>query len=211
MHSILIHTDGGASPNPGPGGWGLTCSVDGAHRLDLQGSDPDTTNNRMELSAFIEALRLGAQLLGEKTDSTLEIVSDSRYVLEGAQHYLKRWIAKGFVGVKNPDLWRQVADLLREIDSSRLTVRWVKGHAGEPGNERADALATEARLKQLGAHTPHRSSAADTAESSDVVVENTTAVDLPADIVERLMLVAEARGLTLAELLLDAVVDLITT
>ena len=136
---IEIFTDGACRGNPGPGGWGVWMRTDGQER-ELCGGEADTTNNRMELTAAIRSLAA----LKQRCQVTL--YTDSEYVRRGISEWLANWKQRGWKTaarkpVKNADLWRaldEVADL-HEIDW-----RWVKGHSGNPGNERADELATTA-------------------------------------------------------------------
>lgn len=134
--NIDIFTDGACSGNPGPGGWGAILRI-GAHEKELSGGEKATTNNRMELTAVIRAL---AAL---KQPATVTIHTDSRYVMDGASKWMKRWRANGWRTadknpVKNEELWRALNDALSRHD---VSWRWVPGHAGHPENERADALA----------------------------------------------------------------------
>lgn len=133
---IKIYTDGACSGNPGPGGWGALI-IDGDNETELCGGEDPTTNNRMELQAAIEALRA-------TTDGGPVIVfTDSQYVKNGINSWIKGWKKNGWKNaakkpVKNKDLW---LDLDAAIENRSIEWRWVKGHAGDPGNERADALA----------------------------------------------------------------------
>lgn len=136
MTDIEIWTDGACKGNPGPGGWGAWLKS-GPHERELWGGEPLTTNNRMELMAVIEALS------ALKQPSRVTLHTDSAYVKNGITTWIHGWKAKGWVTadrkpVKNQDLWQRL-DALRE--QHRMDWRWVKGHAGDPGNERADALA----------------------------------------------------------------------
>jgi ribonuclease HI len=136
MSEIEIWTDGACKGNPGPGGWGAWLKS-GAHERELWGGEPLTTNNRMELIAVIEAL---AAL---KQPSRVTLHTDSAYVKNGITTWIHGWKAKGWMTadrkpVKNQDLWQRL-DALR--GQHKVDWRWVKGHAGDPGNERADALA----------------------------------------------------------------------
>ena len=140
--TMTAYTDGACLGNPGPGGWGVVLAEDGATREELSGSAVDTTNNRMELWAALEAL--------ERTAPTtaLRIVTDSKYVHDGATKWLagwkrKGWRASGGGAVKNRDLWEKL-DARVNARSARVEWRWVKGHAGHTGNERADRLASAA-------------------------------------------------------------------
>ncbi len=141
MPEILIFTDGACSGNPGPGGWGaLLQARDGdavIRERNLQGGAPETTNNRMELMAAIAALE------ALERPSLVTVVTDSAYVKSGITEWLANWKSRGWKTaakkpVKNEDLWRRL-----EQAAARHQVhwRWVKGHAGHPENERADALA----------------------------------------------------------------------
>ena len=137
---ITIYTDGACSGNPGPGGYGAVMQY-GNHRNELSGGFRKTTNNRMELLAVIE----GLQALNRSCKVT--VFSDSKYIVDAVNKgWAKRWQANGWKRNKrekalNPDLW---AMLLKLLDSHDVSLQWVKGHAGNPGNERADALAVAA-------------------------------------------------------------------
>ena len=138
MNSIDIYTDGACKGNPGPGGWGALLKS-GHTEKTLFGGELETTNNRMEMTAVIEALRA----LKRPCKVTLHV--DSQCVLKGMTEWLTGWKAKGWKTaakqpVKNVDLWQQL-DALVNGGSHHIEWRWVKGHAGDPGNERADALA----------------------------------------------------------------------
>jgi ribonuclease HI len=133
---VVIYTDGACSGNPGPGGWGAILMF-GAHERELWGGEPATTNNRMELMAAIVAL----EALTRPCEVTL--FTDSQYVRQGITEWLAGWKARGWrtadkKPVKNEDLWRRL-DLARA--HHRVQWKWVRGHAGDPLNERADALA----------------------------------------------------------------------
>jgi len=142
---VEIYTDGACSGNPGPGGWGAVLSYDGRERELYGGEAAGTTNNRMELMAAIQALESLTR------PSTVRLHTDSSYVRNGITSWLNSWKRNGWrtaskQPVKNEDLWRQLDAAAARHDVHWL---WVKGHAGNPGNERADALAnrgmTEAR------------------------------------------------------------------
>lgn len=131
---IEIYTDGACSGNPGPGGWGALIIQDGEER-ELFGGEAETTNNRMEMRAVIEALKA--------TSDAITLYTDSQYVKNGITTWIHGWKRNGWKTasrkpVKNKDLWIELDELTinREIDW-----RWVKGHAGHDGNERADELA----------------------------------------------------------------------
>jgi ribonuclease HI len=138
MNKVIIYTDGACKGNPGPGGWGVLLKAEGIER-ELFGGEDLTTNNRMELMAVIEALRA----LKRPCDVTLFL--DSEYVRKGITEWVKGWRARGWKTaskqpVKNVDLWQILDDLVTN-SPHQIEWRWVKGHAGDPGNERADALA----------------------------------------------------------------------
>jgi ribonuclease HI len=143
----VIYTDGACKGNPGPGGWGVLMQA-GPHTKELFGGERETTNNRMELTAVIEALRA----LKRPCDVTLYL--DSEYVRKGITEWIHGWKAKGWKTstkqpVKNVELW-QALDALVSGAGHRIEWRWVKGHAGDPGNERADALANLGVDRALG-------------------------------------------------------------
>lgn len=138
MKAVVIHTDGACRGNPGPGGWGALLAT-GAHQRSLCGGERETTNNRMELMGAIMAL----EALREPCAVTL--YTDSTYVMKGITEWLPGWKARGWrtasrQPVKNQDLWER---LDRAAQRHRITWRWVKGHAGDPGNEIADQLANQ--------------------------------------------------------------------
>jgi ribonuclease HI len=141
MNEVIIYTDGACKGNPGPGGWGAWLKS-GPHEKELFGGEAQTTNNRMELRAVIEAL---AAL---KSRANVVVYTDSAYVKNGITAWIHGWKAKGWrtadgKPVKNVELWQQ---LDRLAAAHAVTWRWVKGHAGDPGNERADALANRGVL-----------------------------------------------------------------
>ncbi len=145
MTGVIIYTDGACRGNPGPGGWGALL-IAGDKRRELSGSEPQTTNNRMELTAAIEALKA----LKRPVDVTL--YTDSKYVCTGIQEWLPAWKARGWrtadrKPVKNQDLWEA---LDAACDGHRITWRWVRGHSGDAGNEHVDRLANEAIDAMLG-------------------------------------------------------------
>ncbi len=136
MKRVELYTDGACSGNPGPGGWGALL-IWGDHRRELNGGESATTNNRMELRAVIEGVR------ALKRQVPVTIYTDSTYVMKGITEWIQGWKARGWKTaakkpVKNDDLWRELDDVLR---GHQVEWRWVKGHAGNPGNEAADALA----------------------------------------------------------------------
>lgn len=142
MKQVTVYTDGACSGNPGPGGWGAILRY-GAHEKEISGGAASTTNNRMELTAVIEALRL------LKEPCLVELWSDSKYVIDALEKgWARSWQKRGWVkGDKkpalNPDLWEE---LLALTDRHMVRCHWVKGHADDPYNERCDRLAvTESR------------------------------------------------------------------
>ena len=144
---IVIYTDGACKGNPGPGGWGALLTV-GTTEKELFGGELGTTNNRMEMTAVIEAL---AAL---KKPSAVTLYLDSQYVLKGITEWIHGWKARGWrtaakAPVKNVDLWQKL-DALLVSSSHSIDWRWVKGHNGDPGNERADALANKGVERALG-------------------------------------------------------------
>jgi ribonuclease HI len=136
---IEIYTDGACRGNPGPGGWAATLSL-GEHFRELSGAEAATTNNRMELTAVIEALS------ALKRESRVRVFTDSEYVRRGITEWLTAWKARDWrtadkKPVKNRDLWERLDAVAARHD---IEWRWVKGHSGVPGNERVDALANAA-------------------------------------------------------------------
>lgn len=136
MDEVEIFTDGACSGNPGPGGWGAILRAKGQEK-ELYGGEPDTTNNRMELTAVIRALE------ALKRPVRARVHTDSQYVQKGISEWIHGWKRRGWKTagkqpVKNEDLWRELERLAAQHD---IEWRWVKGHAGHVENERADALA----------------------------------------------------------------------
>ncbi len=135
---VEIHTDGACSGNPGPGGWGALLRWNGQEK-ELAGAEPQTTNNRMELMAAIAALE------ALKRPTTVRLHTDSQYVRNGITEWLPKWIRNGWKTaakkpVKNADLWQR---LQAATEPHTVDWIWVRGHAGDPDNERVDALARE--------------------------------------------------------------------
>ncbi|MEX2494958.1 MAG: ribonuclease HI [Woeseia sp.] len=133
---VDIYTDGACRGNPGPGGWGAVL-VAGEHRKTLYGGEAHTTNNRMELTAAIEALR------ALKGRQSVVLHTDSKYVMDGISSWLPGWKKRGWKTaakkpVRNQDLWMALDDMAAKHD---VTWKWVKGHSGHAGNDEADALA----------------------------------------------------------------------
>ncbi|MGO4305959.1 MULTISPECIES: ribonuclease HI [unclassified Cupriavidus] len=136
MQEVTIYSDGACKGNPGPGGWGAVL-VAGTSEKELFGGENPTTNNRMELTAVIEALR------ALKRPCVVQVYTDSQYVQKGISEWITGWKARGWKTadkkpVKNADLWQQL-DEARQPHT--ISWHWVRGHNGHPGNERADALA----------------------------------------------------------------------
>ncbi len=134
--TVEIYADGACKGNPGPGGWGVFMRA-GAHEKELWGGERDTTNNRMELTAVIRALE------ALKRPVPVKLYTDSKYVQQGISAWIHNWKRNGWrtavkKPVKNADLWQEMDVLGRHF---QVEWTWVKGHAGNPGNERADELA----------------------------------------------------------------------
>lgn len=147
MKAVEAHTDGACLGNPGPGGWGALLRY-GEKEKELAGGEPDTTNNRMELMAAIRAL----EALTEPCQ--VRLFTDSRYVQQGIGEWLPNWIRRGWktaagAPVKNQDLWQRLA---AAAERHQVDWRWVKGHAGDPDNERVDQLARAEALKIKQGH-----------------------------------------------------------
>ncbi len=141
---VEIYADGACKGNPGPGGWGAWLRW-GQHNKELCGGEMLTTNNRMELTAVIRALE------HLKRDCRVRVHTDSQYVQKGISEWITTWKARGWrtsdkKPVKNADLWQQLDTLAQQ---HRIEWVWVKGHAGNPGNERADDLANQGVAKLL--------------------------------------------------------------
>jgi ribonuclease HI len=135
---VTIHTDGACSGNPGPGGWGAILAF-GEHEKELKGGEPHTTNNRMELMAAIAALE------ALKRPCIIDLHTDSQYLRNGITQWIKGWKRNGWrtadrKPVKNVDLWQRLEAALQRHE---VEWRWVRGHSGHDGNERADLLARQ--------------------------------------------------------------------
>ena len=142
LKNIKIYTDGACSGNPGAGGWGAVL-IYGKTEKHLSGNAPDTTNNRMEMTAVIEALK------SLKHKCAVAIFTDSKYVMDGATTWIINWKKRGWKTadkkpVKNEDLWRELDELLTQHE---ISWNWVRGHNGDHYNEIADTLATEAIIR----------------------------------------------------------------
>jgi ribonuclease HI len=137
--SVTIYTDGGCDPNPGPGAWAALIIKDGTKK-EISGSDLHTTNNRMELTAAIQALR------SLKIPERVGLYTDSQYLQRGIEDWMPKWLAKNWRGssgpVANQDLWKE---LLAAIQPHQVTWQWVRGHAGNVYNTRVDWLVRRAR------------------------------------------------------------------
>ena len=135
--SIKVYTDGACKGNPGPGGWGVYIQSNDEEK-DLYGGNPETTNNQMEMQAALEALKY----LKDK-DEVIELYTDSNYLRQGITEWIHKWKLNNWrtaakKPVANRQLWIEISDLNEKMN---VEWHWVKGHAGDPGNERADLLA----------------------------------------------------------------------
>jgi len=142
---VELYTDGACKGNPGPGGWGVLMRS-GGRETELCGGEAQTTNNRMELTAVIEGL------LALARHSQVRVYTDSQYVQKGISEWIHAWKRRGWrtadrKPVKNEDLWRRLDEA---AGAHEVEWRWVKGHAGHPGNERADALANRGIPQRAG-------------------------------------------------------------
>ena len=138
MNEVTIYTDGACSGNPGPGGWGALLQF-GEHERELKGGERNTTNNRMELTAAIAALET------LKRTCKIHLHTDSIYLRDGMTSWIHSWKRNGWrttakKPVKNVDLWQRLDEVIQSHD---IEWHWIKGHAGDPGNEAADALARQ--------------------------------------------------------------------
>ena len=143
-HPVDIYADGACKGNPGPGGWGVLLLA-GGHERELCGGEAMTTNNRMELTAVIEALS------SLNRHSKVRVYTDSQYVQKGISEWIHNWKRRGWLTadrkpVKNADLWRRLDEVAR---GHEIEWHWVKGHAGHAENERADALANRGIPNQI--------------------------------------------------------------
>ena len=135
--SIKVYTDGACKGNPGPGGWGVYIKFNNEEK-DLYGGNPETTNNQMEMQAALEALKY----LKDKNE-VIKLYTDSNYLRQGITEWIHKWKLNNWrtaakKPVANRDLWVEISDLNEKMN---VEWNWVKGHAGDPGNERADQLA----------------------------------------------------------------------
>jgi ribonuclease HI len=142
MKHVDIFTDGACKGNPGPGGWGVILRM-GPHEKELSGSDPETTNNRMEMTAVIK----GLNALIEPCEVLIH--TDSRYVIDGMTKWIHGWKKKGWINaskqpVRNADLWHE---LIEAVSRHKVDWQWVRGHSGHAENERVDKLASDAAIE----------------------------------------------------------------
>ncbi|MEO1969770.1 MAG: ribonuclease HI [Sphingomonadaceae bacterium] len=139
MKKVEVFTDGACKGNPGPGGWGALLRM-GRHEKELSGAEPDTTNNRMEMTAAIRAL---AALI---EPCSVELHTDSRYLVDGITKWVHGWQKRGWINssrkpVRNADLWHE---LIAQTERHEVAWHWVRGHSGHAENERVDQLASDA-------------------------------------------------------------------
>jgi ribonuclease HI len=144
-NNVVIYTDGGCRGNPGPGGWGALLSF-GEHKKEIYGYEEETTNNRMELMAAIRSLEILSR------ECSIVLTTDSQYVRQGITEWMEGWKKRGWKTaakkpVKNKDLWQRLDKAVREHS---IEWKWVKGHSGDAGNERADELANYAMDHKKG-------------------------------------------------------------
>ena len=137
LKQITLYCDGSSLGNPGPGGYGGILEYKG-RRKEFSGGEPHTTNNRMELRAVIEGMKM------LKEPCRIHIISDSSYVVKAINEWLVGWVRKGFVKVKNVDLWQEYLEVSAP---HHVTAQWVRGHAGHAENEICDRLARDAATK----------------------------------------------------------------
>lgn len=144
LPAVTIYTDGGCDPNPGFGAWAALVLI-GTTKKEYSGTDAHSTNNRMELTAAIQALKSLSE------PSSVILYTDSQYMQRGINEWMPGWLAKNWRGssgpVANQDLWK---DLLSALKPHTVTWRWVRGHAGNPNNMRVDYLVRQARQKAQG-------------------------------------------------------------
>jgi ribonuclease HI len=138
MKQVIMYTDGACRGNPGPGGWGVLLKFNGTQK-EIFGGSLSTTNNKMELKAAIEGLRLLSE------PCSINLYTDSKYVMDGITQWINNWKKNNWKpstkkDVKNKELWQELDDLM---DHHEVTLHWVKGHSGDEGNEMADMLANK--------------------------------------------------------------------
>lgn len=158
---VHIFCDGASIPNPGVGGWGVVVYENGQELWTVYGGDPDTTNNQMELTGLLNAIKEAWKILADYVEMT--IWCDSQYCVEGVNVWMKTWKSRGWSkrklnspkredgGIANLDLWKAIDEALKDVPSygCDLHIKWVKGHDGIAGNERADELAEQGRQQIL--------------------------------------------------------------
>lgn len=152
IDGVHIFCDGAAVPNPGLGGWGVAVFKDGVEIDEAYGGEADATNNQMELTAVLNAIEKAAHLIEENPDAPVTIWCDSQYCVNGVNDWRHSWKAKGWQRggpnaqpenrvLMNAELWKAIDVALSEFSTGTLNIKWVKGHVGIAGNERADELA----------------------------------------------------------------------
>jgi len=137
LKEVKLYSDGSSLGNPGPGGWGTILEYQGRTK-EFSGGKRDTTNNQMELTGVIEGLKR------LKEPCSVEVVTDSSYVANAINEWLKNWVAKDFKKVKNVELWKEYLEVSK---NHKVRATWVRGHNGHAENERCDKLAVEAAKK----------------------------------------------------------------
>lgn len=139
-HIINIHTDGACSGNPGPGGYCAIIKIPESisFHKEISGKEEFTTNNKMELKAAIEGLKHIKTADIDKSKISINLYSDSQYVIKGASEWIKGWIKKDFKDVKNPEMWKELIQVSKDLDINYI---WIKGHAGDEYNEMCNAVA----------------------------------------------------------------------
>ncbi len=143
QHEVIVYTDGACSKNPGPGGWGVVMLVMEERKLELHGSEPNTTNNRMEMLAAVKAL---SYIFDHDPKMRVNIYTDSKYLKDGINSWIKKWKNNNWLTsvkqpVKNQDLWKLIDEYCEKM---KIVWNWVPGHAGVKYNEEADVLARKA-------------------------------------------------------------------
>ncbi|NSL21753.1 ribonuclease HI [Agrobacterium tumefaciens] len=151
---VHIFCDGASVPNPGVGGWGVVVFEDGVEIASLHGGDPETTNNQMELAGLLNAIEKAKALSSSFGEKPVTIWCDSQYCVNGVNEWRHKWTRNGWKKspaasehVKNVDLWRAIDEAVSAFRPETLNIRWVKGHYGIAGNERADELAEQGRME----------------------------------------------------------------
>ncbi len=149
MKKVEIFTDGACKGNPGPGGWGALLRM-GRHEKEISGSEPDTTNNRMEMTAVISALNALIE------PCAVDLYTDSKYVIDGITRWVDGWQRRGWINaskqpVRNADLWH---DLIAAVARHEVEWHWVRGHNGHPENERVDQIASDAAIAASAPKNP---------------------------------------------------------